>query len=144
MDSMVNIAETGLKELLPNSKPSAGGSTSSEVKKRHQQFGFNEILEKKKNPAIKLLCHFGGPIPITLETTSLIVKVIAAAIAVYGRFVALIGWKLAGFVWGHARLAFVLTDFVKYYFVKIIIPGQPGMLINRINKINRRNLDAQF
>jgi len=49
-----------------------------------------------------------------------ITKVLATFVAVYGWYVAPIGWKLALFVWGYALIAFLLTDFLKVRFYKIL------------------------
>jgi H+-transporting ATPase len=49
-----------------------------------------------------------------------ITKVLATFVAVYGWYVAPIGWKLALFVWGYALIAFLLTDFFKVRFYKIL------------------------
>ncbi len=52
--------------------------------------------------------------------SAVITKLMATLVVVYGVFVAPIGWTLAGFVWGYALLAFVITDFLKVYFYKLI------------------------
>jgi H+-transporting ATPase len=52
--------------------------------------------------------------------SAVITKVAATLIVVYGVVVSPIGWGLAGFVWGYALLAFILTDFLKVYFYKLL------------------------
>ncbi len=52
--------------------------------------------------------------------SAVITKLLATLIVVYGVFVSPIGWQLAGFVWGYALLAFVITDFIKVYFYKLL------------------------
>jgi len=47
-------------------------------------------------------------------------KVLATLLAVYGLFMTPIGWKLAGFVWVYALIAFVFTDYLKVYLFKWI------------------------
>jgi len=47
-------------------------------------------------------------------------KVLATLLAVYGVFMTPIGWKLAGFVWAYALIAFVITDYLKVYLFKWI------------------------
>jgi H+-transporting ATPase len=42
-------------------------------------------------------------------------KLLATLLAVYGVFMTPIGWKLAGFVWAYALIAFVITDYLKVY-----------------------------
>ncbi|XHH10451.1 MAG: plasma-membrane proton-efflux P-type ATPase [Candidatus Bathyarchaeia archaeon] len=55
--------------------------------------------------------------------SAVITKLLATLVVVFGVFVAPIGWALAGFVWGYALLAFVITDFLKVYFYKLIDPS---------------------
>jgi H+-transporting ATPase len=47
-------------------------------------------------------------------------KVLATLVVVYGWFVSPIGWQLAGFVWAYALAAFVLTDFLKVGFYRLL------------------------
>jgi H+-transporting ATPase len=56
--------------------------------------------------------------------SAVITKVVATIFAVYGWFIAPIGWQLAGIVWGYAIVAFLITDFIKYNFYKIVVPGE--------------------
>jgi len=52
----------------------------------------------------------------TAEST----KLVATVFAVYGVFMKPIGWGLAGFVWAYALAFFVITDFVKVRFDRIL------------------------
>ncbi|MFA4984685.1 MAG: plasma-membrane proton-efflux P-type ATPase [Candidatus Omnitrophota bacterium] len=52
--------------------------------------------------------------------TAEITKVVATLFAVYGVFMKPIGWGLAGFVWGYALAFFVITDFVKIRFDRLL------------------------
>jgi H+-transporting ATPase len=52
--------------------------------------------------------------------SAVITKLLATLIVVYGVFVSPIGWQLAGFVWAYALVAFVLTDFLKVLFYKLL------------------------
>jgi H+-transporting ATPase len=52
--------------------------------------------------------------------SAVITKLLATLVVVYGVFVSPIGWQLAGFVWAYALAAFVLTDFLKVYFYKLL------------------------
>ncbi len=54
-------------ELLGKLLASRDGLSSSEAQKRLQQYGPNEIPEKKTNPLIKFLTYFWGPIPWMIE-----------------------------------------------------------------------------
>ncbi|MCL4381212.1 plasma-membrane proton-efflux P-type ATPase [Candidatus Marsarchaeota archaeon] len=76
-DSSVNSSKTrfdgvdvtrAFKEL----RTSARGLAGAEADERIRIHGGNEIPEKKKNPAIKFLKNFSGPIPLMLEAVILI------------------------------------------------------------------------
>jgi H+-transporting ATPase len=66
-----DIAEL-LKKLSANQK----GLSSSEAAKRLQQYGPNEIQEKKANPLKKFLGYFWGPIPWMIEAAVIMSAVI--------------------------------------------------------------------
>jgi H+-transporting ATPase len=61
-----------LKKLAANQK----GLSSSEAEKRLQQYGPNEIQEKKANPLKKFLGYFWGPIPFMIEAAVIMSAVI--------------------------------------------------------------------
>jgi H+-transporting ATPase len=48
------------------------GISASEAQKRIQQYGYNEIPEKKKNPILEFLQYFKGPIPYMIEAAVII------------------------------------------------------------------------
>jgi len=52
--------------------------------------------------------------------SAVITKVLATLFVVYGWYVSSIGWKLAGFVWGYALVTFVVTDFLKVGFFRLL------------------------
>jgi H+-transporting ATPase len=56
--------EEALKDLNTSLKT---GLTEEEAKRRLEKYGPNEIPEKKKNPVLKFLSYFWGPIPIMIE-----------------------------------------------------------------------------
>jgi H+-transporting ATPase len=58
---------TSLSELFDKLSARNEGLPSSEVEKRLQQYGYNEIAEKKINPFLKFLTYFWGPIPWMIE-----------------------------------------------------------------------------
>ncbi|MBS7643417.1 plasma-membrane proton-efflux P-type ATPase [Candidatus Bathyarchaeota archaeon] len=45
------------------------GLTDSEAKKRIEIIGYNEVVEKRKNPILDFLSHYWGPMPWLLELT---------------------------------------------------------------------------
>ena len=74
--------------------------------------------------------HFWSIRPSGLLFWSAVVtKLLATLVVVYGVFVSPIGWALAGFVWGYALLWFVITDFLKVYFYKLLDHG--GIIFHR-------------
>jgi H+-transporting ATPase len=55
--------------------------------------------------------------------SAVITKLLATLIVVYGVFMTPIGWGLAGFIWLYALVAFVVTDFIKVFFYKLVDHG---------------------
>jgi len=55
-------------------------------------------------------------------------QVVATLISVYGLFMAPIGWKLAGFVWGYAFVWFLVNDRAKVLGYRVLDPAGPGLL----------------
>jgi H+-transporting ATPase len=58
---------TSISDLLDRLSASEKGLSSSEVEKRLQQYGHNELPEEKVNPVLKFLSYFWGPIPWMIE-----------------------------------------------------------------------------
>jgi len=67
---------TSIRELLESVNASEEGLSSSEAQKRLEQYGYNEILEKKRNPLRKFLGYFWGPIPWMIEAAILLSAII--------------------------------------------------------------------
>ena len=61
--------------------------------------------------------------------SAVITKLLATLVVVYGIYVSPIGWKLAGFVWLYALVAFFLTDMMKVRLYKLLDHG--GLIIKR-------------
>jgi H+-transporting ATPase len=68
--------EADIDELLKKLSANQKGLSSSEAEKRLQQYGPNEIQEKKANPLKKLLGYFWGPIPWMIEAAVIMSAVI--------------------------------------------------------------------
>ena len=62
--------------LLDELSSSREGLESNEALKRLNEYGFNEISEKKVNPVVKFLRYFWGPIPWMIEIAIIISAVI--------------------------------------------------------------------
>lgn len=65
-----------INELFEKLSTSEKGLTSPESKERLQQYGLNEISEKKKSPILKLLSYFWGPIPWMIEVAAILSAVV--------------------------------------------------------------------
>lgn len=48
------------------------GLPSAEVIELREQYGFNDIPEEKKNPFLKFLGYFRGPIPWMIEAAAIL------------------------------------------------------------------------
>jgi H+-transporting ATPase len=68
--------KVNINDLLNRLSSNPGGLTSSEAEKRLQQFGLNEIPEKKENPLKKFLSYFWGPIPWMIEAAVIMSAII--------------------------------------------------------------------
>ncbi len=65
-----------IDELLKKLAADQKGLSASEAEKRLQQYGPNEIQEKKVNPLLKFLRYFWGPIPWMIEAAVIMSAVI--------------------------------------------------------------------
>jgi H+-transporting ATPase len=68
--------KTDIDKLLEKLVTDRKGLSSSEAEKRLQQYGPNEIQEKKVNPLLKFLRYFWGPIPWMIEAAVIMSAVI--------------------------------------------------------------------
>jgi len=64
--------QTSIEELFDALSSSAGGLSSEQAKQRLEQFGPNELTEKKVNPLLKFLSFFWGPIPWMIEIAAVL------------------------------------------------------------------------
>ena len=70
------IQKMNKEELFKKLNTSVRGLSDSEAKKRLDEFGPNEISEKKINPVIKFLSYFWGPIPWMIEVAAVLSAII--------------------------------------------------------------------
>jgi H+-transporting ATPase len=59
----VQLVDLPVAELLPRLATSPDGLSQAEAQRRLDQYGYNELPEKKVNPVLKFLSYFWGPIP---------------------------------------------------------------------------------
>ena len=67
MSSTNGKEKTDINQLLKELSTSRKGLSSSQVESRLQQYGANELPEKKVNPFLKFIAYFWGPIPWMIE-----------------------------------------------------------------------------
>jgi H+-transporting ATPase len=68
--------KTSIDDLFQKLSSGTKGLSSSEYKERLQQYGYNEITEKKKSPILKLLSYFWGPIPWMIEVAAILSAIV--------------------------------------------------------------------
>ena len=68
--------KTTIPELFKKLDSDEGGISSSEAKERLDQYGFNEIEEKKVSPLRKFMGYFWGPIPWMIEIAAVLSLVV--------------------------------------------------------------------
>jgi H+-transporting ATPase len=57
------LKDLSVAELLVRLESSSEGLSQAEAQRRVDQYGYNELSEKKINPVLKFLSYFWGPIP---------------------------------------------------------------------------------
>jgi H+-transporting ATPase len=66
------VKELSVPDTLDKLSTSGKGLTREEVEKRLDEYGYNEITEKKVNPVVKFFGYFWGPIPWMIEIAAAI------------------------------------------------------------------------
>ncbi|MEM3368749.1 MAG: cation-transporting P-type ATPase, partial [Thermoproteota archaeon] len=61
-----------IEETLKSLNATEKGLSDSEAKKRLEVFGYNEVVEKKRNPIVDFLLRFWGPMPWLLELAAVL------------------------------------------------------------------------
>ena len=70
------LKDLPVAELLKNLKSSADGLNKAEAERRLDEYGYNELPEKKENPLLKFLSYFWGPIPIMILVAAILSAVL--------------------------------------------------------------------
>ena len=65
-----------INEIYSQLKTDSKGLSSADAEKRLEQYGYNEIPEKKVNPVLKFLKNFWGPIPWMIEVATVLSAII--------------------------------------------------------------------
>ncbi|RZB32838.1 MAG: H+-transporting ATPase [Candidatus Argoarchaeum ethanivorans] len=66
------VKQLSVPDILEKLRASADGLTHEEVEKRLEEYGYNEIIEKKVNPLVKFFGYFWGPIPWMIEIAAVL------------------------------------------------------------------------
>jgi H+-transporting ATPase len=69
-------AEASVEDLMKELSSGSEGLPSSEASSRLDEYGPNEIVEKKVNPIVKFLAYFWGPIPWMIEAAAILSAVL--------------------------------------------------------------------
>jgi H+-transporting ATPase len=70
------VEKAPIPELMKLLDSSEQGLSASEAKDRLEQYGYNELAQKKVHPILKLLGYFWGPIPWMIEVAALLSLVV--------------------------------------------------------------------
>jgi len=70
------IKKLSVEDLFKKFSSGENGLSDAEAKERLQEYGYNEISEKKVNPFIKFLGYFWGPIPWMIEVAAILSAII--------------------------------------------------------------------
>jgi len=71
-DAGEELVSLSLPELEAMLGTTPDGLRQAEVQQRLEQYGYNEISEKKVNPFLKFLTYFWGPIPWMIEVAAIL------------------------------------------------------------------------
>ncbi len=63
----VQVKDLSIAEIEERLGTSPNGLSQEEAVRRLEQYGYNELVEKKANPFLKFLSYFWGPIPWMIE-----------------------------------------------------------------------------
>jgi H+-transporting ATPase len=65
-----------IEELYESLESSSTGLSSEEYEKRFEEYGPNELIERRVNPLIKFLRYFWGPIPFMIEAAMILSAIV--------------------------------------------------------------------
>ena len=67
-----DLPRVKMRSFLDELKTGEQGLTDAEISEKRKKYGYNEIVEKKKNPLLRLLGYFWGPIPLMIEAAAIL------------------------------------------------------------------------
>ncbi|MEM3630401.1 MAG: cation-transporting P-type ATPase, partial [Nitrososphaerota archaeon] len=90
-----------IEETFNILKTSMQGLTEAEAKNRIEKFGYNEIMEEKKNPFIDFFKRYWGPMPWLLELAIILSCILGHYLEAIIIFVLLTINVVIGFIHSH-------------------------------------------
>ena len=72
----VSLKDLPVAELMKRVDTSDSGLTGEEARRRLEQYGFNEIEEKRQSSVLKFLSYFWGPIPVMIIVAAILSAVL--------------------------------------------------------------------
>ncbi|MCB0281755.1 MAG: plasma-membrane proton-efflux P-type ATPase [Calditrichae bacterium] len=70
--SLEEMQPVKVRSLLKKLNSRTDGLTDQEIQSSREKHGFNEITEHHKNPFLKFLSYFWGPIPVMIEVAAIL------------------------------------------------------------------------
>jgi len=71
-----NAEEAAVKEVLSYLDTSREGLKSEQIRQRLEEYGYNTLEENKRNPFLKFLSYFWGPIPWMIEVAGVLSAIV--------------------------------------------------------------------
>ncbi|MEM3832145.1 MAG: plasma-membrane proton-efflux P-type ATPase [Thermoprotei archaeon] len=99
--STSEFKQLSIEETLKILETSMQGLTEAEAKNRIEKFGYNEIVEEKKNPFIDFLKRYWGPMPWLLELAIILSYILGHYLEAIIIFVLLTINVVIGFIHSH-------------------------------------------
>ncbi len=109
--STAEFKQLSIEETFRMLETSMLGLTESEAKNRIEKFGYNEIIEEKKNPLVEFFSRYWGPMPWLLELAILLSCVLGHYIEAVIIFVLLTINVVIGFM--HSSRSQKVLNFLK-------------------------------
>ena len=82
-DQFANLKDETVSNTFNKLSSSEKGLTDEEARKRLDRFGRNELVERKRHPAVEFLRHFWGPIPFMI----MVALALSAAVGHWEEFI---------------------------------------------------------
>ena len=78
-----DIKGSSIEEAISRFGSSAAGLGQAEVESRIERYGYNEIVEKRRNPLAEFLGRYWGPMPWLLESAMVLAFLLGHSVEAY-------------------------------------------------------------